>query len=112
MLRASRFALAMALLPPIGGCASEEQEKAATAAYVECLRGAAHRLDDHTSDALTIAIAMQPLCSAEMHNVQETWGSGMSLDAYQSFERRVANESIQLATTVVMEERQRLGTAQ
>jgi hypothetical protein len=54
---------------PNYGTATEAQKQAAAEAYAACLIQNAKRLDDHVSDAATIALAIQPGCAIQF----ESW---------------------------------------
>jgi hypothetical protein len=95
------------LLVVLGGCASSPAEKAAaTDRYIACLFGAADRLDDRKSDALTVAVGILPLCEQSWNAMNETEGQGMPLEAYYSFKNKMMVRRLETATAVVMQNRQ------
>lgn len=61
---------------PSYGMATNAQKQAAADAYTACLTAAARRMDDHISDAATIATAIQPGCFSQFGAWKETLERG------------------------------------
>jgi len=61
---------------PSYGMATNAQKQAAADAYTACLTGAARRMDDHISDAATIAVAIQPGCFSQFGAWKESLERG------------------------------------
>ena len=78
----------------------------AQGAFVACLAGAAARVDDHQSDASTIAAAILPSCSAEGARAAEAYSEDMNPAARAIFMEKVANGALMpLAVNAVLQER-------
>ena len=78
--------LALTLAGCLSGCAPEpspppvtqQQERSANLAFIACLVAADRRLDDHISDASTIALALRPSCNAQFARAFELGARGLS----------------------------------
>lgn len=57
--------------------ASADEKQAANLAYTACLYSAAERLDDGTSDAISIAMLIMPICETELDQVADTLVKGV-----------------------------------
>lgn len=75
-------------------------------AYLDCLTNATRQLDDHHSDASTVAQAIAPMCLAEFQRHVTFEGRFLNPNARRIFERRVSELQFQTALQVVLHNRQ------
>src|SRR5208283_4752148 len=64
--------------------AVKAEQDASTRAYILCLMQAAKRLDDHKSDAVTIAQAVLSACSVEFRQVVEVYSRGLGFQGEET----------------------------
>ncbi len=95
--------LVSACAKPTLPATAEEQNKAGET-YILCLRNAARAMDDHTSDAASIATAIKPRCAAEFSRSTETFGRSLNPEARRMFEQDLAGMQLEQATAVVLAE--------
>jgi hypothetical protein len=79
---------------------SEEAKQQAMKAYMDCLQAAAAKMDDGKSDAMTIAMAIKPLCAGEFGQSVKLSGSGLSPYARNLFEERVKASQLELVDRI------------
>jgi hypothetical protein len=84
---------------------SEEGKQQAMKAYMDCLHAAAAKMDDGKSDAMTVAMAIKPLCAGEFARSVKLSGSGLSPYARNLFEERVQASQLELGATAVLDQR-------
>jgi hypothetical protein len=85
--------------------ASEAAKELATNAYVDCLYTAAAKMDDGTSDAMTVALAIKPLCASEFAQFVKLSGSHLSPYGQRIFEKLERNSQLEYGTAVVLNRR-------
>ena len=86
--------------------ATESQKSYASEAYLICLHDAARRMDDGKSDAVSVALAIKPMCAAEFRTVVELNGQDAPNPvARKMFEDRMEPRQLELATTAVLDDR-------
>jgi len=54
--------------------ASKEEKRAVMASYSDCLHTNARKLDDHRSDASTIALSLRSVCAKEFFKLMDVFG--------------------------------------
>lgn len=84
---------------------SEEAKQQAMKAYMDCLHAAAAKMDDGKSDAMTVAMAIKPLCAGEFAQSVKLSGSDLSPYARNLFEQRVQGSQIELGVVAVLDQR-------
>jgi hypothetical protein len=89
--------------------ATEQEKSDAMGAYISCLHSAARKIDDGKSDAMSVALALKPLCVAEFRKSITTHSQGMNPEARRMFEDRIEARQLAFCTTVVLEERKMRG---
>ena len=93
------------LFAGVARLASEEPKQKAMKDYMGCLEAAAAKMDDGKSDAMTVAMAIKPLCAGEFAQSVKLSGSGLSPYARNLFEEKVQANQLELATTAVLDHR-------
>jgi hypothetical protein len=101
------------LIGCMSGCATnapapevtDDERNEAREGLHSCLRAAARKLDDNRSDASTIALGMRPLCTAEYVRDRDLYSRRMSPEGRLIYNRKVEEAFLQIATSVVLEER-------
>jgi hypothetical protein len=88
-----------------GEAASEEAKTQAMNAYLACLHKAAPKMDDGKSDAMSVALAIKPLCAGEFARSVKLSGSDLAPYARNLFEKGAREKELELATMVVLDER-------
>lgn len=108
-----RALLVTAVLLFVSGCASgpppasDAEKNEAIKAHFLCLVNAAAKMDDHRSDAATIAIAIEPMCAREFEVVIETFSrAAPNSVAAGMLRQRLMADQLQTATGAVLSERQ------
>jgi hypothetical protein len=91
--------LAIATAPPP---ASEEEKNSTTIVYVTCLVNAALKLDDGTSDASTIATAIQYSCPDQYDLMLKTLTRGRNSNVQDSVAESVERERLDDAVLAVL----------
>jgi hypothetical protein len=85
--------------------ATEEEKNAVLEAQYACLTNAAKELDDHKSDASTIAVAVAGKCVAEFDAAATLWGRTLPPMAAAELRRQAEDQAVVFATRIVLEER-------
>lgn len=85
--------------------ATSQEGEAAQTKWLDCMIQAAIRLDDHRSDASTVAMAVASACAKEYVASAETYTRGMTLGAAAIFNSKAESRQMQWATTAVLKER-------
>jgi hypothetical protein len=70
-----------------------------------CMQQRASSLDDHTSDALTVAYALVAACNKEITQAADTISQGNGLENREYTRRRMNEASLKLATEIVLKQR-------
>ncbi|GAC1044100.1 hypothetical protein [Rhizobium sp. No.120] len=83
----------------------EAYQKAATEAFIDCLKSKVAQIDDFKSDALAIAVAAQALCQRQKHDVEVAFAGGLSYLAAQRFIAKMEKMSLSATTEMVLEQR-------
>jgi hypothetical protein len=111
MVRSALFGAA-ALALTVTACAtappaSDPEKLEANAAFLDCLRVNARKLDDRRSDAATVARALRPLCSEAWHASQEVYIRQASPAVRRAYLIKTEAEDTftSYATAVVLQER-------
>jgi hypothetical protein len=105
--------LALTLAGSLSDCASspspqpvtEQEKNEASEAFIACLVAADRRLDDHISDASTIALALRPFCNAQFVRSFELGARGLSPYGQELYDEQADATFLRVATTVVVDER-------
>jgi hypothetical protein len=103
-----RGLLVLAIALPLGACAAratQEQIDSAGDASFACMQQRASSLDDHASDAITVAYALVAACNLEVTNAADTISQGKGLEIREYTQRRMNEASLKVATEVVLKER-------
>jgi hypothetical protein len=94
------------------GCASPARDTEATAqlhwseqVMTQCFKDQATQLDDHQSDASSVANAVVVSCNSEAMAVIKLGSHGLLPENYFEFERRMKASFVGLAEEVVLAER-------
>lgn len=97
----------------IAGClpspprpASDETIRAAQLDYIRCMDNAAKELDDHWSDASTIAMGVSAMCQPEFNRSVELVGQQYAPEPKLMFKRKAESHQLEMATSVVLKRRQ------
>lgn len=107
MIRVSVVAIALAL----AGCAAQpqvpkftdEQQKTFSQQYGRCIAENVATLDDHSSDARTIAIAVAATCYPQYHVLAESYAGNLrGQEAPLMFMRRAENDPARIDSIVPM----------
>jgi hypothetical protein len=88
------------------GTASPQQRRDAAERYTDCLTRNARRLDDRVSDASTIAMAIQPSCTAEFDSWKLVLQQGETAEARVALDRALDAGSQSAAVQAVLQVRQ------
>ena len=80
-------------------------------AYIGCLIAATQRLDDHRSDAATVAQAIQGVCSHEWQAEKEEAVRDMNPTARQMTIEKLDQKQLQLSIQVVLTVRSKSSSA-
>ncbi len=102
LLGAALLAACATTAPP---AASEQERTEAMIAYMACLHVNARKLDDHRSDAATIAIGLRSVCADSFLKSLETYSRQMNPVARRMFMNKAEDSFIRQATTAVLDER-------
>lgn len=105
--------LASTLAGSLSGCASspppppvtEQEKNEASEALIACLVAADRSLDDHISDASTIALGLRPLCNAQFVRSFELGARGLSPYGQELYDSQADAVFLRVATAVVVGER-------
>jgi len=92
----------------LSGCvppAPKADVDAAMMTYVACLHSAAKQVDDGKSDAISVAVAIQPMCAQEFRQSVLLYGQGMSMRARLIYEQGMDGKQLEFATGAVLDER-------
>jgi hypothetical protein len=84
---------------------TEQEKNEASEAFIACLVAADRRLDDHISDASTIALALRPFCNAQFVRSFELGARGLSPYGQELYDEQADATFLRVATTVVVDER-------
>ena len=84
---------------------TEQEKSEVTDAFFACLVTEARRLDDHISDAGTIALSLRPFCNAQFVRSYELWGRGLSPYGQELYDEKADATFLRFATAVVVDER-------
>ncbi len=111
--------LALTLAGCLSGCASspspppvtEQEKNEAAGALIACLVAADRRLDDHISDASTIALALRPSCNAQFARSFELGARDLSPYGQELYDSHADAVFLRVATAVVVGERAKRRTA-
>jgi hypothetical protein len=106
MARQAELQAAAKLPPP----ATESEKSDAGKAYIACLHKAARRMDDGKSDAMSVALAIKPICAAEFRTLLKLHVQGapyLDVDARKRVEDSMEPRQLEWGTTAVLDERKR-----
>ena len=95
----------VACAAPYGKVASDQQKSAAAKVYVDCLMRGAAGMDDQRSDARTIALAVEGLCTKDFSIMNNVDTSGMNPEERSYYYRLSDSNEIKFATEAVLKER-------
>lgn len=105
----SRFGKVLPAIVALGlaGCVTSEeqsaQQKAAASAWNDCVFDAIPRMDDGKTDALTVAVGISPLCSAQYNTLTQFMVGTMSTENSQAYMRgEMRNNELKLLTSAVL----------
>lgn len=98
--------LCSACLPAPPRPASEESINAAQLDYIRCMDAAAKALDDHRSDASTIAMGVSAMCRPEFNRSVDLVGQQFAPEPKLMFKRKAESHHLELATSIVLKRRQ------
>ena len=74
--------------------------------YLDCLIGEAQKLDDHVSDAATIASGIADLCGPEMQHIKNAVDQGVNVRVGRMLDQHLDGMRQSTAITAVLKERQ------
>jgi hypothetical protein len=94
-------AASASLLPPT----TTEQKIDALRRYRTCLIDKARSVDDHKSDAMTIATSMRGSCKREMADMARSIAGGATTDAYWQIAASADRREVEAALNAVLTER-------
>jgi hypothetical protein len=94
-------AASASLLPPT----TTEQKIDALRRYRTCLIDRARSVDDHKSDAMTIATSMRGSCKREMTDMARSLAGGATADAYSQIAASAERREVEAALNAVLVER-------
>ena len=77
-----------------------------TQSYLLCLTGEAEKLDDHVSDAATIATVVSQLCGTELQRIKDVVDRGQSARVSRMLDQHVDDMRQSLAVSAILKERQ------
>lgn len=89
------------LIPPT----TTEQKMDALRNYRTCLVNRARSVDDHKSDAVTIATSMRGSCKREMAEMARSIAGGTTTDAYWQIAASAERREVDAALNAVLTER-------
>ena len=89
------------LLPPT----TTEQKMDALRQYRTCLVNKARSIDDHKSDAMTIANAMRGSCKPRMFDMARSMAGGASTETYRQIAWSAERREVDAALNAVLTER-------
>jgi hypothetical protein len=72
-----------------------------------CVAKAVTRLDDRVSDARTVAMAVEPVCSKENRHALEVYTRGMGPYAAELFDEKYPESFREVVITVILDQRAR-----
>lgn len=81
---------------------TDPEENAALAAHATCLWEAAKSLDDGSSDATSIGLAIVPACARSFQQLTDAVTRGMGPDAKLTHIRALQSERLAVATSTVV----------
>ena len=93
--------------PPPPPRASEAAINASLQEYMNCLRGAANKYDDGTSDILSIAASIQGACYTQFRDAIRLTVQGDNQYVQNSVMKRADGDRLSTAAAVVAQERAR-----
>lgn len=82
-----------------------EQKMVALRRYRTCLVNRAGSIDDHKSDAMTIASAMRGSCKPEMADMAKSMAGGATAEAYREIAVSAERREVDAALNAVLTER-------
>ena len=85
--------------------ASAAEIDAASGNLANCLGRAAEQLDDGKSDAATIGLAIEPLCTAQFSQLSAVIGRGLNPAAYNLYLEKNTASQLEIATGMVLKVR-------
>jgi hypothetical protein len=85
--------------------AAKAEQDASTKAYAVCLMSAAKRLDDHISDATTIAQGAMSACAAEFNEDVRAYSRDLGPEGEQSVASKLRQGSLSSAIQFVLTNR-------
>jgi hypothetical protein len=91
---------------PVVIAAVKAERDASTRAYVFCQLRAAKHLDDHKSDAATIAQAVLAECATEFQQDVEIYSRGLGLDGEKTVAAALQSAALGAAIKIVLINRQ------
>ena len=91
----------MSPLPPT----TTEQKMDALRRYRTCLVNKARSIDDHRSDAMTIAKAMRGSCKPEMAEMARSVAGGASTETYRQIAESAERREVDAALNAILTER-------
>ena len=92
--------------------ATDQEKRDAMFAYLACLHAAARQADDGKSDASTIAFGIKSRCLVEFTVVMKLQAqSAPNPEARRMFEERFEKRQLEIATSVVLDERKQSNEA-
>jgi hypothetical protein len=84
---------------------TEQEKNEASEAFIACLVATDRSLDDHISDASTIALALRPSCNAQFAQSFELGARGLSPYGQELYDSHADAVFLRMATAVVVGER-------
>ena len=82
-----------------------EQKMDALRRYRTCLVNKARAIDDHKSDAMTIATAMRGSCKPQMADMARSMAGGASTETYRQIAQSAERREVDAALNAVLTER-------
>lgn len=82
--------------------ATEEQKNAATAIYMDCLKQQAARLDDGTSDVLSVGAAIAPGCRGQLDAAAEVMAQGQNKGVHIMLRNKMESHAAEDAAAAVL----------
>lgn len=92
IMRLTAFFSICGIVLILAGCVpppTTEERHSAVKTTMLCMQVAAKRLDDHLSDATTIAVGILGACDLEVRRLEATASQGMDFEGYQTVKRRL-----------------------
>jgi hypothetical protein len=84
---------------------SADEESAAAESLMACVAKAVTRLDDGVSDARTVAMSVEPVCSKENRHALEVYTRGMSPYEAALFDEKYPESFMEVVVTVILDQR-------